>query len=107
MDVAHLWPVLTSYDDLSKYAQVKGGRLPTEAELRLFLDNFAIGYEGGANIGFRNWHPVPYVTSSRFACSEQTFYLGRPLADRRTAERDTMVVFGNGHLPFLKHTKVL
>lgn len=50
--------MLTSYDDLSKYAQVQGGRLPTEAELRLFLDKFESGYEGGANVGFRNWHPV-------------------------------------------------
>ncbi|KAL5529074.1 hypothetical protein ACEPAG_5048 [Sanghuangporus baumii] len=53
------WPVLTSYENLSKYAQVQGGRLPTEAELRLFFDRFESGYEGGANVGFRNWHPVP------------------------------------------------
>ena len=59
MTVAWDWPVLTSYDNLSVYASVKGGRLPTEPELRLFLDKFACGYEGGANIGFRNWHPVP------------------------------------------------
>ncbi|EIN13018.1 DUF323 domain-containing protein [Punctularia strigosozonata HHB-11173 SS5] len=53
------WPVVTSYDDLSTYAIVKGGRIPTEAELRLFYDKFVCGYEGGANVGFRNWHPVP------------------------------------------------
>ncbi|KAI5123275.1 hypothetical protein M0805_009297 [Coniferiporia weirii] len=62
MKLAQHWPVLTSYDDLSKYAQVKGGRLPTEAELRLFLDKFESGYEGGSNTGFRNWHPVPATT---------------------------------------------
>lgn len=59
MKIAQHWPVLTSYDDLSKYAQVQGGRLPTEAELRVFFDKFECGYEGGANVGFRNWHPVP------------------------------------------------
>jgi hypothetical protein len=61
MKVAQHWPVLTSYNDLSTYAIVKGGRLPTEAELRLFYDKFNCGYAGGANIGFRNWHPIPYA----------------------------------------------
>ncbi|OBZ71212.1 hypothetical protein A0H81_08707 [Grifola frondosa] len=59
MKVAKDWPVITSYDNLSTYASVKGGRIPTEPELRLFLDKFECGYEGGANIGFRNWHPIP------------------------------------------------
>ncbi|KAG5339784.1 hypothetical protein C0989_003584 [Termitomyces sp. Mn162] len=59
MEIARHWPVLTSYDDLLVYAQSKGGRLPTEAELRLFLDSYEVGYEGGSNTGFRNWHPVP------------------------------------------------
>jgi len=62
MKVAHLWPVMTTYDDLSTYAIVKGGRIPTETELRLFLDKFECGYEGGSNVGFRNWHPVPSTT---------------------------------------------
>jgi len=47
---------------LSTYAQVKGGRLPTEPELRLFYDKFEAGYEGGSNVAFRNWHPVPATT---------------------------------------------
>ncbi|KAL1663454.1 hypothetical protein GGF50DRAFT_116039 [Schizophyllum commune] len=59
MKYAHRWPVMASYDMLSAYAVVRGGRLPTEAELRLFLDKFESGYEGGANVGFRNWHPTP------------------------------------------------
>jgi hypothetical protein len=59
MNIARLWPVMTTYDDLSTYARVKGGRIPTEPELRLFLDKFEHGYEGGANTGFRNWHLVP------------------------------------------------
>ncbi|KAF8895713.1 C-type lectin protein [Gymnopilus junonius] len=59
MNVAEHWPVLTSYDDLASYAKFKGGRLPTEPELRLFLDIYDVGHEGGANVGFRNWHPTP------------------------------------------------
>jgi len=59
MAIAAHWPVLASYDDLFAYASSKGGRLPTEPELRLFLDTYDVGYEGGANIGFRNWHCVP------------------------------------------------
>jgi len=62
MAIAAHWPMLTSYDDLSAYASSKGGRLPTEAELRLFLDTYDVGHEGGANIGFRNWHCVPATT---------------------------------------------
>ncbi|KAI0317611.1 hypothetical protein OF83DRAFT_1058348 [Amylostereum chailletii] len=62
LKIAHLWPVLTDYVSLSTYASVKGGRLPTEPELRLFYDKFECGYEGGKNIGFRNWHPVPATT---------------------------------------------
>ncbi|KIK01888.1 hypothetical protein K443DRAFT_97895 [Laccaria amethystina LaAM-08-1] len=64
MKIAQHWPVITSYVDLSTYATVKGGRLPTEPELRLFYDKFESGYEGGANVGFRNWHPVPATTGS-------------------------------------------
>lgn len=63
MDIARHWPVLTSYDHLLMYAKSKGGRLPTEPELRLFLDTYDVGFEGGANFGFRNWHPVPSVAT--------------------------------------------
>lgn len=59
MHTAWNWPVMTSCDNLSAYAKVKGGRLPTESELRVFYDMFSCGYEGGSNVGFRNWHPVP------------------------------------------------
>ncbi|ESK95188.1 duf323 domain-containing protein [Moniliophthora roreri MCA 2997] len=62
MKIAQYWPVITDYDNLSTYATVKGGRLPTEPELLLFYDKFESGYEGGANIGFRQWHPVPATT---------------------------------------------
>lgn len=59
MDVAQHWPVLASYDGLLAYARSVGGRLPTEAELRLFLNTYDVGHVGGANVGFRHWHPVP------------------------------------------------
>ncbi|KAG6829518.1 hypothetical protein H0H92_004320 [Tricholoma furcatifolium] len=62
MTIAHHWPVITSYDDLSTYATVKGGRIPTEAELRVFYQTFDSGYDGGGNVGFRNWHPIPATT---------------------------------------------
>ncbi|VDC01330.1 unnamed protein product [Peniophora sp. CBMAI 1063] len=60
--VAYEWPVLTDYVSLSTYASVKGGRIPTEPELRLFYDKFECGFEGGRNVAFRNWHPVPATT---------------------------------------------
>ena len=59
LEIASHWPIVTSYDNLSIYATMKGGRLPTEPELRLFYDKFESGYAGDANVGFRNWHPVP------------------------------------------------
>lgn len=62
MAIAQHWPVLTSYDALLAYATSKGGRLPTEPELRLFFDIYGVGHWGGANVGFRNWHPVPATT---------------------------------------------
>ncbi|KAJ7072579.1 C-type lectin protein [Mycena amicta] len=62
MDVAAEWPVLTTYEDLAAYATSKGGRLPTEPELQLFFDKFEVGFEGGANTGFRNWHALPATT---------------------------------------------
>ncbi|EJD07989.1 uncharacterized protein FOMMEDRAFT_73812 [Fomitiporia mediterranea MF3/22] len=59
MSIAEHWPVLASYDQLHAYAKSKGGRIPTEPELRLFLDTYQVGFDQGANVGFRNWHPVP------------------------------------------------
>jgi L-histidine Nalpha-methyltransferase / hercynylcysteine S-oxide synthase len=66
MKIAHLWPVIADYNGLSAYATHRGGRLPTEAELRLFFDKFEISYEEGRNVGFRNWHPVPWVLFGLF-----------------------------------------
>lgn len=59
MEWARHWPVLAAYDDLKAYAEAKGGRIPTEAELRLFLDRYGVSYAEGANTGFRHWHPLP------------------------------------------------
>ncbi|KAH9974228.1 histidine-specific methyltransferase [Russula compacta] len=59
MKIAQHWPVVTDYDSVSSYATVRGGRLPTEGELLLFYSTFENDYEGGRNVGFRNWHPVP------------------------------------------------
>ncbi|KAF7799940.1 hypothetical protein EIP86_011183 [Pleurotus ostreatoroseus] len=58
-EYAKHWPCLTAYNDLLLYARSKGGHIPTEYELRLFLDTYQVGYEEGANIGFRCWHPLP------------------------------------------------
>ncbi|PCH37229.1 hypothetical protein WOLCODRAFT_20998 [Wolfiporia cocos MD-104 SS10] len=59
LKVARDRPIVTSYDNLSTYASVKGGHIPTKPELHLFFDMFQCGYEGGTNIGFRNRHSVP------------------------------------------------
>lgn len=58
-DIAKHWPVQAEYDDLSTYARVKGGRIPTVAELQAFWEKYQGGFVGSANVGFRNWHPVP------------------------------------------------
>ncbi|KAI0031532.1 C-type lectin protein [Vararia minispora EC-137] len=55
LEVASEWPVMAAYDDLAAFARDQGGRLPSEAELRLFLDT----YDVQENIGFRHWHPLP------------------------------------------------
>ncbi|EIW71173.1 hypothetical protein TREMEDRAFT_42626 [Tremella mesenterica DSM 1558] len=60
-DVAGLWPVMGSQKELKEFAEAKGGRLPSEVELRWFLQSEQgprIAGEG-ANVGFKNWHPIP------------------------------------------------
>lgn len=62
MSVARLWPVQGSGAQLRRYAAWAGGRLPTHAELRRFLDSKSSTVcvdRPGSNVGFRNWHPVP------------------------------------------------
>ncbi|WWC86788.1 uncharacterized protein L201_001667 [Kwoniella dendrophila CBS 6074] len=59
--VAGKWPLMASKLELEDYAKWKGGRLPTEQELRLFWEH----PEGsrtsgeGINTGVKNWHPTP------------------------------------------------
>ncbi|EJT98740.1 hypothetical protein DACRYDRAFT_57088 [Dacryopinax primogenitus] len=55
--VAQHWPLQASYDDIAAFAASKGGRIPNELELRAFLDRTDAGE--AANIGFKNWHPIP------------------------------------------------
>jgi L-histidine Nalpha-methyltransferase / hercynylcysteine S-oxide synthase len=59
LSVAKNWPFIGSYDELNAYAASKGGRLPTEGELTLFRDLY--GNDVESNLGFRHWHPIPYV----------------------------------------------
>jgi formylglycine-generating enzyme required for sulfatase activity len=60
MQVAGKWPLMASKVEIDRYAKSKGGRMPTEAELRLVWES-----EDGprpaerANVGFKNWHPIP------------------------------------------------
>ncbi|KIJ38753.1 hypothetical protein M422DRAFT_69010 [Sphaerobolus stellatus SS14] len=61
-EVAKHWPVQAEYDDLSTYARVKGGRLPTLSELTAFYERFQGEFVGSGNVGFRNWHPTPATT---------------------------------------------
>ena len=56
--VAKNWPFIGSYDELHAFAKSKGGRLPTEPELRLYADLHE-GEIEERNVGFKNWHPIP------------------------------------------------
>ena len=59
---AQHWPLMASYDELAAFAKSKGGRLPTEPELRAWLDVVPEGDRvewEGSNVGVKNWHPVP------------------------------------------------
>lgn len=55
------WPVMASRDELAAFAHSKGGRLPTEAELRALWEHpdGPRPAHHAANIGFKHWHPVP------------------------------------------------
>lgn len=65
MSLASGWPLMASRDELCAYAASKGGRLPTEAELRALWAHPAGPRPAGAtaNVAFRNWHPVPPMPS--------------------------------------------
>ena len=60
-EVAGKWPLMASKVEIDRFAKAKGGRLPTEAELRMLWETPEGPRPAGqaANIGFKNWHPVP------------------------------------------------
>lgn len=61
MEYAGAWPLMASRDEIAAFAEWKGGRLPTEAELRALWESPDGPRPTGlkANTGFKNWHPVP------------------------------------------------
>ncbi|KAG8859914.1 hypothetical protein FRB91_005784 [Serendipita sp. 411] len=63
LSVAADWPLMASYEELDSFARAKGGRIPTEAELRLFMDDqnsrgIVNGYNN-AGWGYQRWWPEP------------------------------------------------
>jgi formylglycine-generating enzyme required for sulfatase activity len=99
LKIAYDWPVMTDYESLSTYASVKGGRLPTEPELQLFFDKFECGFEGGRNVAFRNWHPIPCVCIPilvwQSACTDVDS-AERRRGWKRRGGRATMAACGSG-----------
>lgn len=65
MAIAGDWPLMASKIEIEAFAAWKGGRLPSEAEMRALWESPEGPRPDGesANIGFRHWHPVPYVMS--------------------------------------------
>jgi len=61
IEMAYDWPVMASYDQLNAFAQSKGGRIPTEGELRLFMDDQVSRgvVQTNAGWGFQRWWPEP------------------------------------------------
>lgn len=60
-EVAGRWPLQASKNELEAYAAWKGGRLPSEPELRAFWVHEDGARPSGprANTGLQNWHPIP------------------------------------------------
>jgi hypothetical protein len=60
-DIGKDWPLMASKLEIEGYVKSVGGRLPTEAELRMLWETKEGPRVDGesANIGFRNWHPIP------------------------------------------------
>ncbi|CAE6423296.1 unnamed protein product [Rhizoctonia solani] len=64
-EVAKHWPLAASYDEIAAYARAQGGRLPNEAELLAFRDQYDGTSVGRGNFGYRNWHYIPPRPSTR------------------------------------------
>lgn len=60
-DIAGEWPVMASKDELDGFAKARGGRLPTETELRALWEHQQGPRPAGldANVGVKCWHPTP------------------------------------------------
>ncbi|KAK4683845.1 L-histidine Nalpha-methyltransferase / hercynylcysteine S-oxide synthase, partial [Tremellales sp. Uapishka_1] len=60
-EAAGAWPLMASKNEIDEFVASKGGRLATEAELRLFWASEqgprVVGPD--ANVGLKNWHPIP------------------------------------------------
>jgi L-histidine Nalpha-methyltransferase / hercynylcysteine S-oxide synthase len=60
LSLATEWPVMASYDELKAYAEWKGGRLPTESELRYLYDYLhmkdSVARRNAVNIDAVNGH---------------------------------------------------
>jgi formylglycine-generating enzyme required for sulfatase activity len=61
LDVAGRWPLMASKVEIGAYCRFKGGRLPTEGELKLLFESDHGPRPAGkaANVGVKNWHPIP------------------------------------------------
>lgn len=67
------WPVAASYDELDRYAQWAGARLPTYEELRYFIDTNSTSEESastsfndvlGKAVNFNQWAPAELKNSA-------------------------------------------
>ena len=56
-EVGKKWPVIESLRNLNMFAKAKGGRIPTEPELKVLQKYISNDHEL-ANVSFSNWHPI-------------------------------------------------